>query len=255
MLRFSANISTLFTEFPWFERIRQACLAGFDGIEIQFPYELDAAELKAALDDSGLPLVLMNFPAGDLMAGGQGLAGIPGREAGFRQALELAREYAQVLRPQKMNLLSGRPQAGLDRAQCLQLFEDNLIAAHGLLQPLGIGLLTEAVNTLDWPGFLVSNTRQGIELIERLGLPGLRLQFDIYHSARMGENPLHELETHLDQIGHIQFSDCPGRGQPGSGALDFDALFQTMDDLPYAGFIGAEYFPTVATRDSLSWLK
>ena len=60
MLRFSANISTLFTELPWLERIEQARLAGFDAIEIQFPYELDAGELKAALDDSGLPLVLMN---------------------------------------------------------------------------------------------------------------------------------------------------------------------------------------------------
>ena len=77
MLRFSANISTLFTELLWLERIEQARLAGFDAIEIQFPYELDAVELKAALDDSGLPLVLMNFPAGDLMTGARGLPRYP----------------------------------------------------------------------------------------------------------------------------------------------------------------------------------
>ena len=151
--------------------------------------------------------------------------------------------------------MSGRPESGLERLQCLQVFESSLVDAHALLQPLGIELVTEAVNTLDWPGYLIGSTRQAIELITRLGLPGLRLQFDIYHSARMGEAPLLELETHADLIGHIQFSDCPGRGEPGSGTLDFDALFETIDRLPYTAFVGAEYFPTGATRESLDWLK
>lgn len=39
MLRFSANISTLLQEVPLIERIKLAADAGFDGIEIQFPYD------------------------------------------------------------------------------------------------------------------------------------------------------------------------------------------------------------------------
>ena len=49
-------------------------------MEIQFPYEVPAIRLKDQLERAGLPLVLINLPAGDLMQGGPGLAAVP--EAG-----------------------------------------------------------------------------------------------------------------------------------------------------------------------------
>ena len=80
MPKFSANISTLFRELPFIERIAAAAAAGFDAIELQFPYEEDAQELRREIEHHGLKLVLMNFPVGDLISGGEGLAAIPGRE-------------------------------------------------------------------------------------------------------------------------------------------------------------------------------
>ena len=82
-----ANLSLLFTELPLIERVRAAAEAGFAGVEIQFPYEVPAAALQAELQRSGLPLVLFNLPAGDLMQGGAGLAAVPGREVQFAAAV------------------------------------------------------------------------------------------------------------------------------------------------------------------------
>lgn len=254
VLKFSANISTLFTESTLLERIDCARRAGFDGIEIQFPYDIDAHELKAALDDSDMPLVLCNLPAGDLLAGGEGDASIPERRSEFEASLELACDYARILRPRAMNLLSGCPDATRDRAICLQVFAANLAATDARLRKLGIKLVTEAINTLDQPGFLLSRARQVVELIERLPQVEFKLQFDLYHTSRMGDDPAQLLAQYIARIGHIQFADDPGRGEPGSGALDFDRLFGLIDALPYNGFVGAEYFPGGNTRDSLEWL-
>ena len=69
MPHFSANLSLLFKEYPLIERFAVAKQAGFDAVEIQFPYELSIAEIKQQLDQHDLNLVLINVPAGDLMQG------------------------------------------------------------------------------------------------------------------------------------------------------------------------------------------
>ena len=72
-----ANLSMLFTERPLLQRVAAAREAGFDAVEIQFPYEVSPFELRRELDDNGMPLVLINLPAGDLMSGGAGWPASP----------------------------------------------------------------------------------------------------------------------------------------------------------------------------------
>jgi len=255
MPNFSANISTLFREFPLLERIGQAGAAGFDAIEIQFPYTEEPGALRGELEAHRLPLVLMNFPVGDLTQGGEGLAAVPGREAEFEAALGEAREFAEILRPRAMNLLAGRPGPEQDPALCDAVFKTNLGKAYALTSQLGIRLLTEPVNNVDLPGFLLHDAQQTLDLIE--ALPGIELwmQYDLYHMRMMGADLLTQLPAVIDRVGHIQFSDLPGRTEPGRGSIDFKACFDLIDTLGYPGYVGAEYFPTVATSASLNWLK
>ncbi len=255
MPRFSANISTLFREVSLIERIGLASSAGFDAIEIQFPYDQDPEVLRAELERQKLPLVLMNFPVGDLLAGGEGLAAVPGREAEFEQALSEARKFAEVLRPAAMNLLSGRPDPRHDPAQCQAVFESSLRKACTLTRELGIQLLTEPVNTIDQPDFFLSTERQTLDLIDAMPDIDLRMQYDLYHMQMMGSDLLSSLPRVIDQVGHIQFSDLPGRTEPGPGCIDFENVFRLIDSLGYQGYVGAEYFPTVTTSASLDWLK
>ena len=64
-LRFSANISMLFCERPFMERIGAAAAAGFDAVECHFPYEFDRAEIRARLDDCGLVMNGINTSPGN----------------------------------------------------------------------------------------------------------------------------------------------------------------------------------------------
>ena len=249
-----ANLSLLFTELPLLERVRAAAEAGFAGVEIQFPYEVPAAALQAELQRSGLPLVLFNLPAGDLMQGGAGLAAVPGREAQFAAGLRQALEYAEVLRPQKINVLAGRLAEGVEREQALALLAEHLRQTAEAFAGRGVAVLMEAVNLHDMPGFLLNTPQHLLDMLARVGHPNLAAQLDFYHMARMGldlADCVRQLQGH---IGHVQFADAPGRGEPGSGELDFEPALAALRAQGYAGWLGAEYRPVGATSAGLGWL-
>src|ERR1700730_3362540 len=74
MLQFSANLTMLYTEFPFLERFAKAKAGGFQAIEFQFPYSVSAAKIRQAQAELGLQIVLFNLPAGDFEQGERGIA-------------------------------------------------------------------------------------------------------------------------------------------------------------------------------------
>ncbi len=249
----SANLSMLFTHLPMLERVRTAGQAGFEGVEIQFPYAVPPQVLRAALDDARMPLALFNVPAGDLLEGGAGLAGVPGREVHFDRALRDALAYARIARPQRVNVLPGRLLEGTSREAALDTLADNLAAAASAFAELGVGVVCEAINRIDMPGFLLATASELSAMLERVDHPNLSAQLDFYHMQQMGE-PLPWAIAHLgERIGHVQFADSPGRGAPGTGSIDFAAAFAALEASNYRGWVGAEYRQPEGA-DDLLWL-
>lgn len=253
-LNFCANLSLLFTEHPLIERFAAARAAGFTAVEIQFPYECSIEELQAAKNRNSLELVLINVPAGDLMSGGEGLAAVPEKREAFHQALAQCRDYAEALGVRCINVLPGRCLDKNRRESYLATLQENLALAADTFHPLGITTTFEAINTEDMPGFLISNSTQMEQILDQVQHPGLAMQYDIYHMAKMGQPVAQQLPSLARRIGHIQFADCPGRGEPGSGELNFDEIFTAIASSDYRGWVGAEYRPGSQTEDSLNWL-
>lgn len=252
-MQIAANLSLLFTELPLLERVRAARVAGFDGVEIQFPYELPAISLAEALQRAGLPLVLMNLPAGDLMQGGAGLASVPQRQDEFNLALQQALTYAAMVRPQSVNVLAGKLAAGVTQAQAWECLVENLRQTAQAFGTLGIGVVCEAINPFDMPGFLLNTPAQMLDLLAAVDHPNLALQLDFYHMARQGFDLPQVISQLAGKIGHVQFADCPGRGEPGTGQLDFPAALRALAESGYKGWLGAEYRPSGAKH--LGWLE
>lgn len=255
MLNFSANLSLLFTEVALIDRFKAAKQAGFNAVEIQFPYALSAAEIKNQLDAFDLKLVLFNVDAADLLQGGEGLACVPKKREQFKQAVAQSVDYAKLLKPEAINVLPGRCLDSRQWPRYLETFKENLRFAIEAFAPLGIKTVFEAINSHDMPGFIIDSGAQMLGLLKQLKHPDVYMQCDIYHLQMMGENPETFIAEHAANIGHIQFADCPGRGQPGSGQIDFDRLFSVIAASTYSGWIGAEYKPLGATHNSLAWLK
>lgn len=254
-MQYSANLSMLFTEVPMPERFALARQQGFSAVEIQFPYQWPAADIKQWLDENALSLVLFNVDADTLLQGGEGLAAVPSRRQDFEAALHQTADYAAILQPRCINVLPGRclqPDRNADYWQCLI---DNLHLACEVLAAIKVTTVFEAINSLDMPGFLIDGHAAMLQVLAAVNHPNLKLQYDIYHMARMQQDIPGFWREHLEQIAHIQFADCPGRHEPGTGQLDFAGLFAELERLGYQSFLGAEYKPQVSTSESLSWFR
>lgn len=260
-LRFSANLSFLFTEHDFLDRFGAAARAGFAGVECHFPYDHDKAALAEVVLTSGVEVALFNLPAGDWAAGERGIACLPARKAEFQDGVGRAIEYAEALGCTRLNCLAGIPAAAAVApaptfaGRAIETLVDNLRFAAAVTQRAGIRLLLEPLNDRDTPGFLIPTTRAALQVIDAVGSPNLQLQYDVYHAQVMEGDLARTLETHLARIGHIQIADNPGRHEPGSGEIRFPFLFERLAQLAYAGWIGCEYRPRGATADSLGWLE
>lgn len=255
MRRFTANLSLLFTELDFIDRFKAAKDCGFSAVEIQFPYSYPVEIIAQALQENDLQLVLFNVSAGDLLQGGEGLAAVPEKQTQFRDAIAETIIYAQRLKPEIVNVLPGRV-SDLERKQAyLATFKENLHFAVNEFSRLGVETVFEAINTYDMPGFLIHSSQQMLDIIEQIDHPDLFMQYDVYHMVMMAENPVSFIHRYAGKIGHIQIADVPGRGQPGTGKIDFNGLFQAIVESGYRGWIGAEYKPTGATAKTLEWFQ
>ncbi|CAA6807528.1 MAG: Hydroxypyruvate isomerase (EC [uncultured Thiotrichaceae bacterium] len=254
-MKWAANLSLLFSEVPLLERFQAAKDAGFDAVEIQFPYEESLAKLIAAKEQANVEIVLINVPAGDLMQGGLGLACVPDRQTQFARALDECLIYAEGLQVSCVNVLSGRCEDHQALEHYQKTFEANLSKAADALQKINVLTSFEAINTIDMPNFLIHSADHLWDILDRLKHSNLKAQYDLYHMAMMDENLERDLTHYADKIGHIQFADCPGRNEPGTGKLDFQTLFSIIQQSAYAGSIGAEYRPRKKTNETLEWMN
>jgi hydroxypyruvate isomerase len=253
MPRFAANLTMLFNELPFMQRFEAAAKAGFAGVEYLFPYAFDKKELAAALRANGLEQVLHNLPAGDWEGGERGIGCHPERVGEFREGVARAIDYASALGCPQVNCLLGKLPEGTTGSDARKVVVDNLRFAATELQAAGIRLLIEPVNSFDIPGFYLTRTDQALSLIDEVDSSNLLLQYDIYHAQRMEGELGNTLTKNIARIGHIQLADNPGRGEPGTGEINYPWVFRHIDSLDYGGWIGCEYKPRGATVDGLQW--
>lgn len=251
-MKLAANISLMFNDLPLEKRIKKAAELGFQGVEVQFPYELPVEKWQQLLDEAQLPLVLINLPAGDFMQGGDGLAGHPLRQAEFKQALEQSLPYIEKLQPSVVNLLAGRKVTGFSQQACLNQLADNLTLTCKTLAAFPVKVTCEPINNLDQPNYLLPKTADWQKIAEQIKQVNFGLQLDFYHAARMGDS-LSQLISELgESLVHIQFADYPGRGHPGSGQLSLITAFQQLKQQGYQGWIAAEFLSS--SDDNFNWL-
>jgi hydroxypyruvate isomerase len=253
MPKFAANLSMMFPELEASGRFQAARDAGFTAVEYLRPYEFALDDVKRWKEDAGLELILLNSPLGNPKAGERGLGVLPGREADFRDGLNLTMDYANGLGAGMVHLMSGVVPEGLSREQCEAVFIENLRYAAPVAKQRGVKLLLEPLNARDVPGYLHTNTTQTRRIIETAAVDNVYLQYDLYHMQIMEGDIVEGVRRNLDIIGHIQFSSVPGRHEPQHGEVNMPYVFEQIEAMGYAGWLGAEYSPLHGTIEGLSW--
>lgn len=255
-LKIGASVSMMFRELPLLDRFAAAADAGFDGVEIQFIDEGAPADMARAAFAANMPVVLVNLPLGDLMTGGPGVSGVPGREAEFAAAAERGLAAAGELGAAFVHLGPSRVTSGAGRDACLATYARNVDTALAIADriELGAALLVEPSNPTDFPGALFATVDEAAAIVRQTGAPRFGLLFDLYHVAMTDGDIAAAWAAHGDLAPHVQFSDAPGRHEPGTGKLAIFTAIAAIRASGYAGWFGAEYRPLADTIDGLGWL-
>lgn len=253
MPKFAANLSMMFGEQPFLDRIQAAADAGFPAVEYLFPYEYPAEEISQRLSSAGLRQALFNMPPGDWAAGDRGLASLPARQYEFNAALKTAIFYAKVIGTPLLHMMAGNSDSGDPLA--IAAFRDNLRRAADATGEIGVGLVIEPINRRDMPHYFLNDFDRALDLIGAIDQPHVQLQFDVYHRQILHGDVVMALRRMAPHIGHIQIAAVPTRHEPLTGELDDRRIFAEIDAIGYQGYVGCEYRPATTTENGLGWLK
>lgn len=258
MYQLAPNIELLFTEAgDYHDRVRAAAAAGFDAVEMWGPTGVDAPAkpkdlpaLKAALEETDTQLVAqLSEPRTQFM--------IPPKDhSEFFRKLDEGAAIAQDLGCPRIVVGSGTGFGGRKRQDQLDELVDIYTRASQQIDGSGVTLVLEPVNVrVDHPGSLLDRTSEAVYVARGVDSPFFGVLYDIYHSSVEGEDMKAELENGGELIKYVQLADNPGRGEPGSGSLDWDERLATLRAAGYDGPIGLEYYPTQESLASLALIR
>ena len=252
MPRFAANLSLMFNEVLFLDRFEAAARAGFDAVEFLFPYEHPPEAIAERLRANGLTQALFNLPPGDFAKGERGLAALPERLDELKAGVDTALRYAEATGVARLHLMAGL--APHDDAKAAEAYRRAVAWTAERLGAAGLDLVLEPINTRNMPGYFLNDFGQAADLIRALALPNLKLQFDLYHCQILHGDVTMRLRALMPIIGHVQTASVPERHEPGTGEMNDAFLFDELDRLGYAGFVGCEYIPAADTVAGLGWL-
>ncbi|MBG6238393.1 hydroxypyruvate isomerase [Mycetocola sp. CAN_C7] len=263
-MKFSANLSILFPELAFTDRAAAAHAAGFDAVECWWPFTdptpdpaPSSARITAfvdTLDRAGVRLTGLNFYAGDMPAGDRGILSHPDATDAFDANLVVVREIAERTGCRHFNALYGQRLPGVDPDLQDLTAVRNLTRAAENLADIGGVILLEPLSSGENGDYPLATPDDACAVIDRVGSPAVRLLFDAYHLTNNGVDVVAAVTELAPRIGHIQIADSPGRGQPGTGTIDYDGFFTAVEATGYDGVVGCEYRPHGPTVESFDWM-
>jgi 2-dehydrotetronate isomerase len=260
MPRFAANLTMMYQEHNFLDRFAAAAKDGFTAVEFLFPYEHPASTLAALLKENGLEQVLFNAPPGDWKAGERGCTALPGREDEFRAGFLRALEYAQALGCPRIHAMAGLVPAGADRARMREIFISNLVWAAHEAQAHGIDVLIEPIAQRNIPGYFLNFQEEAHAIAAETCARNLKILMDLFHCQVAEGDLVMKMRKYIadpknTRVGHFQIAGVPERHEPDSGEVQYEYVFEAMDELGYEGWVGCEYVPRAGTSAGLGWFR
>jgi hydroxypyruvate isomerase len=262
-MRFDVNLSILFPGMPLSERLAAAARAGFDAVEMWWPFAQDVPpdseveSLVEAISASGLALVAFNMTTGDAAAGEHGLVSLPGQRLRFRDNLDVAVALAERLGTPIIHAPFGNTPSDAPRDAVQQVVVENLAMAADQAARVGAQIVVEPLNPNDFPRFGLHRVEEALEILDLVKAETgavVGVLFDVYHIQRSQGDLIARIQAYADRFGHVQIADVPDRLHPGSGEVAFERVLPVLEQVGYQGYVGLEYRPSADPAETFDWL-
>lgn len=162
----------------------------------------------------------------------------------YKKHLIVALENAKILGAKALITQVGND-TGAPRQQQFEAIVQGLKEMAPLLDEADVTLLVEPLNSVkDHPGYFLTDSQEGFEVIKKVNHPKVKLLFDIYHQLHMGEDVLMQIEKNVDLIGHFHVAGFPNRDEKIFEDFDYDGIFKRLALLKNTVPVGIELFPS-----------
>jgi hydroxypyruvate isomerase len=255
----SVNIEVLYTECPWKERFAMAKKDGFDFIEFWGWEDKNINELKKMTEENGIGISAMSGDGPLSMCD-------PINKKEYIAYIKQSLEIAEILNCSTLVIHSDSLKDSPQYAKPLSRdysFTEKILAMYKTMEEItllaeksGITFVLEALNTVkDHSGTFLNSTDLSSDLVRAIGSEKMKILYDVYHMYLNEGRVCETIEKHVDVIGYIHIADAPGRGEPGTGAINYRNVFEYIKKTGYDKVVGFELYPAHGTKDAISAIR
>lgn len=250
----SACIEPMYSEIPFLDRFQAAKNDGFEYVEFWSWTDKDLDAVKAAAEAVGIGISGFNGDADYSLID-------PTHKEKYLDFLRKSVAAAQKIGAKSVTIHSNALGEGgivvnhyedlSDTVKLCSMY-DMLLECAKIAEESGIAMNLEPLNiTTDHVGNFLAHTQMAAEMTRLIGSPMLKVLYDVYH-MQLNEGSLCDtIRAYADQIGHIHVADAPGRHEPGTGEINYHAVFSCLAECGYTGRIGYELIPKVDTATAV----
>ena len=236
--KFAVNVEMWFRNLPFLERLDQVARLGFSGFEF-WPWrgkDIDAIARKC----QQLKLTPVQFTAWGFTPG----MNDPKNRDSIVPEIRAACETAKRLGTELLCVVAGNDVPGTSQKEMHATVIEHLKMAGEVADKHGVTLMLEAMNgRVDHKGHCLYTTADTVAIIKAVDSPHVKIMHDLYH-RQIAEGDLHgHITDHLKDIVYFQLADHPGRHEPGTGEINYNAVLKHIHQLGYRGWIGLECTP------------
>ena len=118
----------------------------------------------------------------------------------------------------------------------------------------GVTLCLELLNSkVDHKDYQCDHTAWGVQVIQGVASPRLKLLYDIYHMQIMEGDVIATIRANAPHIAHFHTGGVPGRNEiDDTQELNYRRVMQAIADLGFTGYVAQEFVPK---RDPITSMR
>ena len=117
----------------------------------------------------------------------------------------------------------------------------------------GVTICMELLNSHGHKDYMCDHTAWGVEVMQGVNSPNVKLLYDIFHMQIMEGNLIETITRNIQWIGHFHTGGVPGRHELDSHQeVQWAAVMEAIVATGYKGYVAHEFLPT---RDPLVSLR
>lgn len=172
----------------------------------------------------------------------------------LKATIDLAVDWAGAEGPPAIDTTAGSQPDAWESRKALLVERTQELAAYAQARGVMIAMEPHVGSIIDTP-------QKMVELIERVGLPNVKVNFDISHFNVMGYSIEESVSTLAPHAVHTHVKDEIGLAPnhqfliPGEGVFDYVTYLKAMERHGYTGYISAEVSVMVQRRPAYDPLQ